>query len=105
MQELFIFGVGFGGRGCIFFRGADIDGTDRGFEEADFGTGLAGFDGDSIFLHADDLTDDPADGGDFISDLESIAHSGGFFFLFLLLTTLSSQLAQPIPNEGHNQNT
>ena len=82
MNKLFA-GFFFGLLGGSLISRTHVNRADSTLQKTDLGAGLAGFHGDGVFLHADDLANDTANGGDLIANLQRIAH-GGFFLLLLL---------------------
>ena len=62
----------------------NVNTENRALEDTESGSFSARFDNAGFFLDADDLTDDSADGGNFIANLKVVSHLCGFLFLLLL---------------------
>ena len=63
----------------------NVNTADRALEDADLCAVTAGLDNAGLFLDADDLTDDAADGCDLITNVEIVTHIGDLLILLFLL--------------------
>ena len=84
---------------CVF--SLYVNAADCRFQKTDAGAVTCGFQHKGLFLDADNLADDSADGGDFISNLEIVAH---FVYLFFLLF-LGTNARKVKDCDDHNDHT
>ena len=71
-------------RSVLCFVCLDVNGADRGLQKADLGCVTGRFDDHRFVLDGNNLADDAAGGGDFIADLQLVAHLLCFLILLLL---------------------
>ena len=64
----------------------NVNAADRALENADLCAVAAGLDHAGLFLDADDLTDDTANGCDLVANLKIVSHCRDLLFLLLLRT-------------------
>ena len=79
-----------------------VNAADSGFENADLGLVVCGFDHAGLFLDADDLTDDTADGGDLIANGQIVAHIVCLALLLFLRTNAEKVEYNEHSNDHHH---
>ena len=82
LKEAFLFVLAFLSVNSVFRL--NVNAADSALKDADLGAVAAGNDNAGLFLDADDLADDTADGGDLVTHLKVVSHGSGLFFLLLL---------------------
>ena len=79
--------------------------SDRRLENADLGACAAGLDYTGLFLDADDLSDDTADGGYLVANLKVVAHVCNLLILLFLLARAEEEDSDQCNDHYYQENS